>query len=68
MSKRHLSPASYCNDAHPPPGLTSRSSADSRLAGRDSSDIMVALLSYNVGIQNNEIAEQKWKKMGSTIG
>ena len=61
MFKRHLSPASYCSDAHSRPGLTSRSSVDSPCVGCDSSDTVVALLSYNVGIQNQEVAGSKWK-------
>ena len=61
MSNRHLSPASYCIDAHSRPGLTSRSSVDSPRVGCDSSDTVVALLSYNVGIQNQEVAGSKWK-------
>ena len=48
MAKSMLAPASH--------------SADSHRADRVSTDTMVALLSYNVGIQNAEVAGQRWQR------
>ena len=60
MAKRMFAPASHSADARRADGLTSCSSADSHRAARVSPDTMVALLSYNVGIQNTEVAGKHW--------
>ena len=61
MPKRMLAPVSHSADSHRADGLTSCCSADSHRAADVSPDTMVALLSYNVGIQNAEIAGKKWR-------
>ena len=68
MAKSMLAPASQsadshrADDSHRAGGLTSCSSADSHRADRVSPDTMVALLSYNVGIQNAEVAGKRWER------
>ena len=62
MAKRTFASASHSADARRADGLTSCSSADSHRAARVSPDTMVALLSYNVGIQNKEIVGKNWKR------
>ena len=65
MAKRMLAPAAHSANSHRADGCTSRSSADSHRADPVAPDTMVALLSYNVGIQTNEIARKKW---ANTVG
>ena len=62
MRKRMLASASHSADSHRADGLASSSSADAHRAADGSPDTMVALMSYNVGIQNKEIARKQWRK------
>ena len=59
MPERVLAPVSHSADSHRADGLASCSSADSHRADDVSPDTMVAVLSYNVGIQIADIAGKK---------
>ena len=73
MAKSMLAPASHsadlhrADDSHRAGGLTSCSSADSHRADRVSTDTMVALMSYNVGIQNTEVAGKHWGRANGQL-
>ena len=56
-----LAPISHSADSHRAAGIASCSGADSHRGDDASRDTVVALLSYNVGIQNAEICGQKWR-------